>query len=154
MKLLIIESLAIDSVSNDMVVVLRVEEDDDIIPIWIGNHEAVSIALGLSNFEPPRPLTHDLILNLFTGLECDIKRIVITAVQDNTYYSLLYIQKNGDLIVVDSRPSDAIALAVRTGAPIFIKDEIPTISSDPDNEERRKLEKRLRRINPEQLLGG
>ncbi len=154
MKLLIIESLAIDSVSNDMVVVLRVEEDDDIIPIWIGNHEAISIALGLSNFEPPRPLTHDLIVNLITGLEADIERVVITAIQDNTYYALLYVQKDGDLIVVDSRPSDAIALAVRTGAPIFMKDEIPTISSDPNDEKRRKLEKKLRRINPEQLLGG
>jgi bifunctional DNase/RNase len=154
MKLLIIESLAIDSVSNDMVVVLRVEEDDDIIPIWIGNHEAISIALGLSNFEPPRPLTHDLIVNLITGLEADIERVVITAIQDNTYYALLYVQKDGDLIVVDLRPSDAIALAVRTGAPIFMKDEIPTISSDPNDEKRRKLEKKLRRINPEQLLGG
>ena len=154
MKLLIIESIAIDAVSNDMVLLLRVEEDDELLPIWIGNSEAFSIALALANVELPRPMTHDLMIDIINGLDAEIQRVVITALIDNTYYALVYLQKGNDLIVVDSRTSDAVALAVRTGAPIFLRDEIPTISSDPDDMERKKLEKRIRRIDPEQILGG
>ncbi|MCK5833218.1 bifunctional nuclease family protein [bacterium] len=154
MKLLIIDSLAIDAKSNDMVIVLRVEDNDEILPIWIGNIEALSIALSLSNTKPLRPLSHDLIVNISRGFEAEIQRVVITALIENTYYALVYFQREKDLIVVDSRPSDAIALALRVGAPIFLKDEIPTVSADLENEERRKLELRLKRIDPKQIVGG
>ena len=154
MKLLIIESIAIDTVSNDMVLLLRVEEDDELLPIWIGNSEAFSIALALANVDLPRPMTHDLTISIIDGLDAEIQRVVITALIENTYYALIYLQKGNDLIVIDSRTSDAVALAVRTGAPIFLRDEIPTISSDPNDMKRKKLEKRIRRIDPEQILGG
>jgi len=154
MKLLIIESLAIDTKSNDMVVLLRVESDDELLPIWIGNAETMSIALALANIEPPRPLTHDLVINVLRGISAEIQRVVITALIENTYFALLYIQSGDELIVIDSRPSDAIALALRTGAPIFLKDDIPTISADYEDTERRNIESRLRRIDPRQLIGG
>ncbi len=154
MKLLIIESMAIDTKSNDMVVVLRVEGDEELLPIWIGNSEAVSIALSLTNTEPPRPLTHDLIFNIIRGFDAEIQRVVITALIENTYLALVYLQRGDELIVVDSRPSDAIALALRAGAPIFLKSDIPTISADLEDNERKRFEARMRRVEPKQILGG
>ncbi|RKZ31001.1 bifunctional nuclease family protein [bacterium] len=153
MRLLKIDSLAIDAVTNDMVVILRVEEDNELLPIWIGNAEALSIALALAGRKPPRPMTHDLIANILTGLETKHLRVVISALVDNTYYALLYMQRGDELIVIDARPSDSIALATRTGASIFLEDDVPTISGDENDESYKNLETRLRRVNPEQILG-
>jgi len=149
-----IDSLAIDTVSNDLVLILKTEDEGAILPIWIGNSEAIAIALALSQVTPPRPMTHDLISNMLNGFDVKLLRIVISALVGNTYYALLYFQKGDELVVIDARPSDSVAIATRTKSPIFIQDDVPTISADEDDEKRQDLELRLRRIDPEQIFGG
>lgn len=153
MNLLTIDTLAIDSSSNDLVVVLQTVENE-ILPIWIGNMEAVSIALKLSDQKARRPMTHDLMANMLKGMDIKLLRIVITSLVDSVYYALIYLQKGQDMIVVDARPSDSIALALRMEAPIFASDDLPLVTADESDERRQRLNKRLRRIEPEQLLGG
>jgi len=153
MTLLNIESLAIDSTSNDLVVILSSAEGE-ILPIWIGNMEAISIAMVLSKTKPRRPMTHDLLYNILKGLEIKLVRVIISALVDNIYYALIYLQKGDELIVIDARPSDSIAIALRVGAPIFADKDIPLVPVDEDNERRKRLEERLRKVEPEQLLGG
>jgi bifunctional DNase/RNase len=94
------------------------------LPIWIGLYEAQSIAVGMERVESSRPNTHDLIGNILNGLEGEILRVVITELRRNTYYAVVEIKQNGRTVAVDSRPSDAIAVAVRTGAPVFATKEV------------------------------
>jgi bifunctional DNase/RNase len=94
------------------------------LPIWIGLYEAQSIAIGMEDVETPRPNTHDLILNILGGIEGKLHRVVITELRGNTYYAVLEIELDGRKVVVDSRPSDAIAVAVRAGAPVFASEEV------------------------------
>ena len=113
------------SLSNmGFVVFLKAEGGLLTLPIFIGAAEAQAIAFVLENVKPPRPLTHDLLKNLMDNLECRIKRIEVCDLRDNTFYAKLFIEWNGTEIELDSRPSDAIALALRFSAPIFVEDEI------------------------------
>ncbi len=153
MKLLKIDSLAIDSLTNDKVIVLQTE-DGEVIPIWVGNVEAVSIAMALSGTKPRRPMTHDLLVNILSGFDARLLRVVITALVDNTFYALVYLQRGEDLVVIDARPSDSIAIALRKKASIFIEDDVPLFSADVEDENRKKIEDRLRRVEPKELLGG
>lgn len=106
------------------VVFLKAEGGNNTLPIFIGAAEAQAIAFVLEKVQPPRPLTHDLIKNLMDNLECRIKRIEICDLQDNTFYAKLFLEWNGVETEMDSRPSDAIALALRFSAPIYVADEI------------------------------
>ncbi len=153
MNLLTIDTLAIDSNSNDLVVVLETVEHE-LLPIWIGNIEALSIALKLANQKSRRPMTHDLMCDMLKALDVRLLRIVITSLVDSVYYALIYMQQGTEMFVIDARPSDSIALALRMEAPIFAADDLPMVSSDESDDRRRKLDNRLRRIEPEQLLGG
>jgi bifunctional DNase/RNase len=113
------------SLSNvGFVVFLKAENENRTLPIFIGAAEAQAIAFILENVKPPRPLTHDLIKNLMDNLECRIKRIEICDLQDNTFYARLFLEWNGVETELDSRPSDAIALALRFSAPIYVADEV------------------------------
>jgi bifunctional DNase/RNase len=94
------------------------------LPIWIGLYEAQSIAIGMEAVETPRPNTHDLIGNILGGIQGELHRVVITELRGNTYYAVLEIELNGEKVVIDSRPSDAIAVAVRAGAPVFATEEV------------------------------
>ena len=94
------------------------------LPIWIGEYEAQSIALGMNDIEIPRPNSHDLIRNLLETIRGKVLRVVITELRDNTYYALLEIESGGKQLLIDSRPSDAVAVAVRTGAPLFATGEV------------------------------
>jgi len=94
------------------------------LPIIIGEYEAQSIALGLENIKPPRPITHDLTLNLIEAANCTLESIIISELKDNTYYAIIRLQSSLETFEVDARPSDAIALAVRTGSSIFVEDEV------------------------------
>ena len=152
MRLAKIDSLAIDSVSGDMVVILSLVESGELLPIWIGNSETVSIAINLKGFTPPRPLSHDLTVSVLDGFGLSLERVIITALVDNTYFALLYLTDGEEMVILDARPSDSIALAVRTGAPVFVSEDIPVVGGDPEDEDRMKLEKRLRRIEPEQVF--
>lgn len=105
-------------------VILKEVDGDRTLPIIIGEHEASSIALGLENVAPPRPITHDLFLNTLDTLNAKIERVIITDLRNNTYYAIIQVRSNSQLYEIDSRPSDAIALAVRRNVPIFIKEEV------------------------------
>lgn len=105
-------------------VILKEINGDRTLPILIGDYEAQSIALGLENIEPPRPITHDLLLSMLSTLSARIERIIITDLKDNTYYAIIQVRSKSKLYDVDARPSDAIALAVRKNVQIFIEEDV------------------------------
>ncbi len=124
-----IASLSVDSASNQPVIILRPVEDDAaggrLLPIWIGQNEATAILLALQGISPPRPMTHDLLKDAIEALGAQVSRIEITRIESGTFYALIVLSGPGDIrMEVDARPSDSIALAVRTGAPIFISEEV------------------------------
>ena len=138
-----IEGLLFDPRSNMYILLLKEIDGNDTLPIWIGRPEADSIALALGKITTPRPLTHDLIKNVIDGLKLKATKIVITEIVDNTYYALIYIEKNGVEISIDSRPSDAIAVGIRMKVPIFVeKNVIESKNSD-------ELEEWLKNLKPE-----
>ena len=104
--------------------ILRDADGERVLPIWVGPAEANAIALQIENLAPPRPMTHDLVTAMLTQLEARVTRITVTELRDNTFYASITIQQDGSEIEIDSRPSDAIALAVRAEAPIFADDRV------------------------------
>ena len=114
-----VASLGLDKASNTPVVILREVEGERVLPIWIGPGEASAIAMELAGIKFSRPLTHDLLNTVVRGLGSELIRVLITKVVDNTYYASLIFRRNGEVITVDSRPSDSVALALRAAAPIF-----------------------------------
>jgi bifunctional DNase/RNase len=114
-----VASLGLDKASNTPVVILREVGGDRLLPIWIGPGEASAIAMELAGIKFSRPLTHDLLNTVLRSLGSELVRVLITRVVDNTYYASLMLQRNGETITIDSRPSDSVALALRASAPIF-----------------------------------
>lgn len=114
-----VASLGLDKASNTPVVILREVGGDRLLPIWIGPGEASAIAMELAGIKFSRPLTHDLLNTVVRSLGSELVRVLITRVVDNTYYASLMLQRNGETITIDSRPSDSVALALRASAPIF-----------------------------------
>lgn len=120
-----VRGLTLDPVTNVPIVILRDVDGKRILPIWIGLSEANAIALKLENVDPPRPMTHDLMKNILETLGVMVDRVVVTDLQDNTYYAVLHLIVNGSTkLEVDTRPSDAIALALRVGVPLFVNEEV------------------------------
>jgi bifunctional DNase/RNase len=119
-----IESIRVSLMSQNRVVVLREEGGDRFIPIWIGPFEADAITLQLQGMEVPRPLTHDLLKSIIETLGAEVMHIVINGLEKNTYFARIVLDVDGDTVEIDSRPSDALALAVRTSAPLYIADEV------------------------------
>jgi bifunctional DNase/RNase len=154
MKKMEIKGLLLDPVSNTPVVVLRDTDDKLFLPIWIGVFEANAIALRMENIETPRPLTHDLIRGILSELDVSIERIVINDLRDNTFYARILLLHGKDRHEVDSRPSDALALALRFGADIYVADDVleksRTISMD-DPKSPDRLKKWLEELDPEEL---
>jgi bifunctional DNase/RNase len=138
-----VEGLLFDPRSNMYILLLREINGNDTLPIWIGKPEADSIALALGKVVTPRPLTHDLMKNIFDSLKVRAAKVIITEIIDNTYYALIYIDKGEHEVTVDSRPSDAIALAIRTNSPIFVNDRV---IRQRNNDE---LEEWLKNLKPE-----
>jgi len=126
--------LGLDSVSNSYVVILQERGGQRLLPIWIGQAEAESIVMELNKVKPPRPLTHDLCKRLITGLGATLDGVHITKVQENTYYAELHLSLNGNVVQVDARPSDSIAVALRFGAPIFAQESLLTAVAVEDSE--------------------
>jgi uncharacterized protein len=114
----------LDLFSSSPIVILKVEDDNRYLPIWIGQPEARSILMKLQNQEFSRPLTHDLAVNLVTELGGSLERVTVTELRDSTFFATLLVEIDGRTVEVDSRPSDAIAIAVRAGAPIYAADEV------------------------------
>src|SRR5512144_902900 len=119
-----VNTILFDNRNSSYIVVLKDESGSKILPIWIGAAEGNSIAMAMSNIKAARPLTHDLIVSIFDRLEIEIARVVISDLIDNTFYASLYLLQNGKEFYVDSRPSDAIASAIRIGAPVFVEEEV------------------------------
>ena len=119
-----VERVTLDTATSRFVVILKDEERNRWLPIVVGSTEAQAIALQLENISPPRPLTHDLIKNVLESIDVDISRVIINDLRENTYFALIGLQDNGEITDIDARPSDAIALALRTNAPIFVEEDV------------------------------
>ncbi len=117
-----VASLGLDRSSNTPVVILREVEGERLLPIWIGPAEASAIAMELAGIKFSRPLTHDLVSTIVGSLGSELVRVLITRVEENTYFASLVFRRNGEMISIDSRPSDSVALALRAAAPIFASD--------------------------------
>ncbi|NLJ49704.1 MAG: bifunctional nuclease family protein [Candidatus Atribacteria bacterium] len=150
-----VQGLMFDQKNSMAVVVLIDEEEKRSLPIWIGLFEAQAILLGLQEIDTPRPLTHDLISSILQKLDTKLDKVVITNIIDNTFYALLYLRMNEQEFTVDSRPSDGIALALKTGAPIFISEEVMRSTTvamgDIDDKEIEDFRKFLETLKPEDL---
>jgi bifunctional DNase/RNase len=119
-----IRGLMMDPVTNMPIVILKDATSSDVLPIWVGIYEANAIALEIEKVSTPRPMTHDLIKTLLTGLDAGIRKVVVSELKEDTFYAVIWIEKNGSLISIDSRPSDALALALRLDCPIFVDDSV------------------------------
>jgi uncharacterized protein len=119
-----VNTVLFDSRNNSYIIVLKDESGKKILPIWIGAAEGNSIAMAMSNTKAARPLTHDLIVGIFDRLEIEVARVVISDLIDNTFYASLYLLQNGKEFHIDSRPSDAVAVAVRLNAPVFVEEDV------------------------------
>lgn len=119
-----VNTILFDSRNNSYIVVLKDETGKKILPIWVGAAEGNSIALAISKVKAPRPMTHDLIVSIFDRLEVEIARVVISDLIDSTFYASLYLLHDNKEFHIDSRPSDAIAVAIRIGAPVFVAEEV------------------------------
>ena len=119
-----VRGLALDPVSNMPIIILRDEDDKRSLPIWVGIFEANAIALELEKIPTPRPMTHDLIKNILESLEAQVLKIVVTDLKDNTFFAVLHLQIADHEYTVDARPSDAIALALRVAAPIYVDEDV------------------------------
>jgi uncharacterized protein len=119
-----IRGLMMDPVTNMPIVVLRESSGDAVLPIWVGIFEANAIAFEIEKATPPRPMTHDLLKNLVLGFDAKVQKVVVTELRDDTFYAVIWIEKNGTFLSIDARPSDALALALRSDCPIYVEDEV------------------------------
>jgi bifunctional DNase/RNase len=119
-----VERVTLDTSSNRFVVILKDDTYQRWLPIVVGPAEAQAIALHLEKVKPPRPMTHDLLKNILDSMKADVSRVVVSDLKENTYYAVIDLKKNGTQAKVDARPSDAIALALRVDAPIFVDEEV------------------------------
>jgi bifunctional DNase/RNase len=119
-----IRGLVMDSVTNMPIVILKDVCSGHVLPIWVGIYEANAIALEIEKVSTPRPMTHDLIKTLLVGLDAGIQKVVVSELKDDTFFAVIWVHRNGELISVDSRPSDALALALRLDCPIFVDDSV------------------------------
>lgn len=148
-----IKGLVVDPISKMPIVVLEDTNKERMLPIWIGVFEANAIALKIENISTPRPMTHDLLKNFLKKLQISVEKIVVNDVRDNTFYALIHCLYNNNRLIVDSRPSDAIALALRTDAPIYVDEEVVnkahSLRFDESLEDSEKLKKWLESLKPE-----
>jgi bifunctional DNase/RNase len=140
-----IRGLMMDPVTNMPIVVLKDAQGTAVLPIWVGIYEANAIALEIEKVQTPRPMTHDLLRNVLLGLDVNVRKVVVNELRDDTFYALIWVERNGETLSIDSRPSDALALALRVDCPIFVEDEVlknskvsNAISDKSTNEELRK----------------
>ena len=150
-----IRGLMMDPVTNMPIVILKDVASDTVLPIWVGVYEANAIALEIEKVTTPRPMTHDLIRNVLTGLETNVRRVVVTDLREDTFFAVIWLERGGEMVSVDARPSDALAVALRVDCPIFV-DEIvlknSKITANPlDKISPEELRRYLESLNDEDL---
>jgi len=150
-----IRGLMMDPVTNMPIVILKDVNGDSVLPIWVGIYEANAIALEIEKVATPRPMTHDLIKNLLTGLDTRVHKVVVNELREDTFYAVIWLERDGHIISVDSRPSDALAIALRLDCPIFVEDEVlkssKQASAVSDRVSSDELRKWLEGLNDEDL---
>ena len=150
-----IKGLLMDPVSNMPVVILRDAGDGVFLPIWVGIFEANAIALQIEKIVTPRPMTHDLLKSMLVNMHATVEKVVITDLKENTFYALIFLNYDGKIVPIDSRPSDAIALALRTGSPIFVKSDVIEKAKNTDLTkdagESERIRKWLENLDPDEM---
>jgi len=149
-----IKGLMIDPVSNMPIIILKNSDGSSVLPIWVGIFEANAIATQLEKVVSPRPMTHDLLRSVIQTLRAQVRRIVITDLRDNTFFATIHLDREGESLTVDARPSDAMALALRVEAPIFVEQEVLDKSetgADGDSDETERLRRWLETVDPKEL---
>ncbi len=127
-----VRGIALDPITNMPIIILKDQDEKRALPIWVGIFEANAIALELEKIATPRPMTHDLIKNILDGVGASVQQIVINDLKENTFFAVIEVNFNGNVVNIDSRPSDAIALALRLNAPIFVTDKVVTKAKSMD----------------------
>jgi len=144
-----------DPVTNMPIVILKDVAGDSVLPIWVGIYEANAIALEIEKVTTPRPMTHDLLKNVLTGLDTAVHKVVVTELREDTFFAVIWLERDGRVISIDSRPSDALALALRVDCPIFVEDDVlkssKLASSVSDRVSSEELRKWLENLNDEDL---
>jgi bifunctional DNase/RNase len=150
-----IRGLMMDPVTNMPIVVLKDVSSDTVLPIWVGIYEANAIALEIEKVTTPRPMTHDLIKNVLSGLDARVHKVVVNELRDDTFFAIIWLERQGSIISIDSRPSDALALALRVDCPIYVEDEVLKTSKQAsavsDRVSSEELRKWLEGLNDEDL---
>ncbi len=150
-----IRGLMMDPVTNMPVVVLKDTQNGSILPIWVGIYEANAIALEIEKVQTPRPMTHDLLKNVLLGLNVRVHKVVVCDLKDDTFYALIWMERDGQMMSVDSRPSDALALALRLDCPIYVDEEVlknsRIASAATERSSNEELRKWLENLNDEDM---
>jgi bifunctional DNase/RNase len=150
-----IKGLMVDPITNMPIVILKDKDGERVLPIWVGIFEANAIALQIENIATPRPMTHDLLRNIITDLDGRVDRVVVSDLKENTFYAIVHLTVRGERIAVDARPSDAIALALRTRAPILVEETVienaKTVDFAADRTDNDRLQKWLESLDPQEL---
>ncbi|MFB2936830.1 bifunctional nuclease family protein [Aerosakkonemataceae cyanobacterium BLCC-F154] len=152
-----VAGIAVDAITRSPIVLLKDGTERRALPIYIGQDQAKSIIAALENQPPPRPLTHDLLVNMLEAWEMSVERIIIHSLQDNTFYAIVTVRKGEVKKDIDARPSDAIAVALRTRSPIWVMEEVVADASipvdrDADEAEQRAFREFLENVRPEDLI--
>ena len=150
-----IKGLMVDPVTNQPIIILRDDAGDRVLPIWVGVFEANAIALQIENVATPRPMTHDLLRNVIQDLDGQVQKVVVSELKDNTFFAVFHLAVRGDPVLVDARPSDAIALALRTKAPIYVEEEVidnaKALDGTPERADNERLQKWLESLDSDDL---
>jgi bifunctional DNase/RNase len=150
-----IKGLMVDPITNTPIVILKDKEGERVLPIWVGVFEANAIALQIENVATPRPMTHDLLRNIIGDLEGQVDRVVVSDLKDNTFYAVIHLTVRGERVAIDARPSDAIALALRTKSPILVEelviDTAKTVDFATQPADSERLQKWLESLDPDDL---
>ncbi len=150
-----IKGLMMDPITNSPIVILQDIQTNTLLPIWVGIFEANAIALQIERVDTPRPMTHDLLKNILLNLGAEVEKVVVTQLKDNTFYAVIHLSVNSRKLLVDSRPSDAIALALRVDAPIFVTEEViqssRNITLDREKLDPDEVRQWLENLRPEDL---
>ena len=150
-----IKGLMVDPITNTPIVILRDKSGEKVLPIWVGIFEANAIALQIENVTTPRPMTHDLLRNIIQDLNASVEKIVVSDIQDNTFFAVIHLVVKGETLAIDARPSDAIALALRSRAPIFVEESVienaKPFDASTDKPDADRLQKWLEGLDPDEL---